>query len=45
MGMNWAEHTVEIEAPIELCFEAIVDYETFPGWQSGGGRDRGARPP
>jgi len=33
MGMNWAEHTTEIEAPIETSFEAIVDYETFPGWQ------------
>jgi uncharacterized membrane protein len=34
MGLNWADHTVEIEAPIETCFDAIVDYETFPGWQS-----------
>ena len=33
MGLNWAEHTVEIEAPIETCFEAITDYETFPSWQ------------
>jgi len=33
MGMNWAEHTTEIEAPIETSFEAIVDYESFPGWQ------------
>ena len=33
MGLNWAEHTVEIEAPIETCFAAIVDYETFPSWQ------------
>jgi uncharacterized protein YndB with AHSA1/START domain len=33
MGLNWAEHTVEIEAPIETCFEAIVDYESFPEWQ------------
>jgi uncharacterized membrane protein len=33
MGMNWAEHTVEIDAPIETCFEAIVDYESFPAWQ------------
>jgi uncharacterized membrane protein len=31
--LNWAEHSVEIEAPIETCFDAIVDYETFPGWQ------------
>jgi hypothetical protein len=34
MGLNWAEHTVEIEAPIETCFAAIIDYETFPSWQS-----------
>ncbi|MGH2955805.1 MAG: SRPBCC family protein, partial [Solirubrobacterales bacterium] len=33
MGLNWAEHTVEIAAPIETCFEAITDYETFPSWQ------------
>jgi uncharacterized membrane protein len=34
MGLNWAEHTVEIEAPIQTCFDAITDYETFPSWQS-----------
>jgi hypothetical protein len=34
MGLNWAEHTVEIAAPIETCFAAITDYETFPAWQS-----------
>jgi uncharacterized membrane protein len=34
MGLNWAEHTVEIQAPIETCFAAIIDYETFPSWQS-----------
>jgi uncharacterized membrane protein len=33
MGLNWAEHTVEIEAPIQTCFDAITDYETFPTWQ------------
>jgi uncharacterized membrane protein len=33
MGLNWAEHTVEIDAPIETCFGAIIDYETFPSWQ------------
>ncbi len=32
-GLNWAEHTVEIDAPIETCFEAIADYESFPEWQ------------
>jgi uncharacterized membrane protein len=34
MGLNWAEHTVEIAAPIKICFDAITDYETFPSWQS-----------
>ncbi len=33
MGLNWAEHTVEIDAPMETCFAAIIDYETFPSWQ------------
>jgi hypothetical protein len=33
MGLNWAEHSIEITAPIETCFAAITDYETFPGWQ------------
>jgi hypothetical protein len=33
MGLNWAEHSVEISAPIETCFAAIIDYETFPRWQ------------
>ena len=34
MGINWAEHTVEIAAPIGTCFDAIVDYDSFPRWQS-----------
>jgi uncharacterized membrane protein len=34
MGMSWAEHSVEIDAPIEIAFEAIVDYESFPSWQN-----------
>jgi hypothetical protein len=34
MALNWAEHTVEIAAPIQTCFDAITDYETFPSWQS-----------
>jgi uncharacterized membrane protein len=33
VGMNWAEHTIEIDAPMETCFAAIIDYETFPSWQ------------
>jgi uncharacterized membrane protein len=34
MGINWAEHSLEIAAPMETCFDAIVDYESFPRWQS-----------
>jgi uncharacterized membrane protein len=33
MGMSWAEHSTEVGAPIETCFAAIVDYESFPRWQ------------
>lgn len=34
MGMTWAEHTVEIAGSPDECFDAIVDYETFPKWQA-----------
>jgi uncharacterized membrane protein len=34
MGLNWAEQSLEIAAPAAACFDAIVDYETFPDWQS-----------
>lgn len=34
MGMSWAEHSLEVEAPIEVAFDAIVDYESFPRWQN-----------
>jgi ribosome-associated toxin RatA of RatAB toxin-antitoxin module len=34
MGMSWAEHSVDIDAPIDVAFDAIVDYESFPGWQN-----------
>jgi ribosome-associated toxin RatA of RatAB toxin-antitoxin module len=34
MGLSWAEHSVEIDAPIETSFDAIVDYESFPRWQN-----------
>src|SRR5262245_35012360 len=33
MGLNWAEYTEEIDAPIDTCFDAIVDYDSFPAWQ------------
>lgn len=34
MGMQWAEHSIEIAATPDEVFDAITDYETFPGWQS-----------
>ena len=34
MGIHRAEQSIEIAASPEACFEAIVDYETFPSWQS-----------
>ena len=45
MGMSWAEHSVEIEAPIEVCFDAIVDYESFPELAERHRLRRGDRPP
>jgi ribosome-associated toxin RatA of RatAB toxin-antitoxin module len=33
MSMSWAEESMEIAAPIEISFAAIVDYESFAGWQ------------
>lgn len=34
MGINRAEQSLEIEAPPDACFEAIVDFETYPDWQA-----------
>ncbi len=34
MGLSWAEHSEQIAASPEECFEAITDYETMPKWQS-----------
>ena len=33
MGTHSAEQSTEIDAPLEACFEAAIDYETFPDWQ------------
>jgi uncharacterized protein YndB with AHSA1/START domain len=33
VGINRAEQSIEIAAPPEACFEAIVDFETYPRWQ------------
>ncbi len=34
MGLSWAEHTEEIAATADEVFDAITDYESFPGWLS-----------
>jgi uncharacterized membrane protein len=33
LGVHSAEQSAEIEAAPEACFEAAIDYETFPDWQ------------
>jgi hypothetical protein len=33
MGIHRAEQSLEIAAPPEACFEAIVDFESYPEWQ------------
>jgi len=33
MGMIEGERSVEIEAPIERCYEIAADIENAPGWQ------------
>ena len=32
--MKRAERSVEIEAPPQACFDALVDFESYPEWQS-----------
>jgi uncharacterized membrane protein len=34
VGIHRAEHTLEIDAPPAACFDALVDYESFPAWQA-----------
>jgi uncharacterized membrane protein len=34
MGTKHAEQQVTIAAPPEACFGALLEYETFPEWQS-----------
>jgi hypothetical protein len=34
MGITRAEQQLEIPAPPEACFDAIVDFETYPEWQN-----------
>ena len=33
MGKRHAEQQLEIEGTPQECFDALVDYETFPEWQ------------
>jgi Polyketide cyclase / dehydrase and lipid transport len=33
VGVSRAEQALEIAAPPETCFEAIVDFGTYPAWQ------------
>jgi uncharacterized membrane protein len=33
MGMLEADRTVEIEAPVERCYEIIADLDSTPDWQ------------
>ena len=34
MGAKRAAHSLVIEAEPSVCFNAIIDYETFPKWQA-----------
>ena len=34
MGVKHAEQQVVIQAPPQACFDALLEYETFPDWQS-----------
>lgn len=34
MGISRAEQSAEISAPPQACFATIVDYKTFPAWQT-----------
>lgn len=33
MGIHRAEQSLEIAAPPAACYDAIVDFETYPEWQ------------
>ncbi len=34
MGREGAQHQVDIAAAPQLCFDALIDYETMPEWSS-----------
>jgi ribosome-associated toxin RatA of RatAB toxin-antitoxin module len=33
MGISRAEQSIDVAASAEACFDAIVDFETYPEWQ------------
>ena len=34
MGLTWAEQATTIDAPIAACYAAIIDFESYPDWQT-----------
>ena len=34
MGVHGTEHSAVIAASPEMCFDALVEFETYPEWQS-----------
>ena len=34
MGVDRAERSIEIDAPARACWDAILDFESYPDWQS-----------
>jgi ribosome-associated toxin RatA of RatAB toxin-antitoxin module len=34
MGVDRAERSIEIAGPPSACFDAVVDFESYPAWQS-----------
>lgn len=34
MGVEHAERSIEIDAPPAGCFDAVLDFESYPEWQS-----------
>ncbi len=34
MGVEHAERSIEVDAPVTACFDAVLDFESYPEWQS-----------
>jgi ribosome-associated toxin RatA of RatAB toxin-antitoxin module len=34
VGVDRAESSIEIGAPVTACFDAVLDFESYPQWQS-----------